>query len=583
MFEGGIVKDLLIVLAVAGVVVPLFGRLRFGVVPGFLLAGVIVGPGGLGAFAGEYPWLAAVTFSDPDRVRPFAELGVLFLLFLIGLGLSLERLWAMRRLVVGLGSAQVLTSAAAIALVAAWYGNGFALSVALGLGFALSSTAIVTQVLIESRRLALPAGRAAFSVLLVQDLLVVPIVIVVGLLGGDGVAVPGAVLGAFGLAALVVAAIVAFGRLLVRPLMQLAARTGHREAVVAIAVFLAVGMGVLTASVGLSAALGAFLAGLLLGESEFRHQIEVDVDPFKAILLGVFFMSVGMSIEPSVLAAGWPLIVASAVVLLLVKGALVAALALAFGLGAAVAAEAALLLAGAGEFAFVVLQLARNVGLLASAPHQFFVTVATLSMLAIPALGALGRRLGGAIAHRGADRSHGPDAAAGFADHVVIGGFGRVGRMVAGVLDAERIPYVALDLDAAAVRDERAAGRPVFYGDASRREMLDRVGGARARAFVVTTDAEAAGERMVRAIRAAWPDARIHARARDRSHALRLIDIGADTVVPEALEASLQLAGRVLAGEGVPEAAVDARLAIHRDAEVARIGRDDEPSAGGNP
>ena len=572
MAEGGLFKDLMIVLAVAGVVVPLFGRLRVGLVPGFLIAGVIVGPGGLGGLVDRWPWLADVTFSDPDRVRPFAELGVLFLLFLIGLELSLDRLWAMRRLVLGLGSAQVVVSATVIAAIAAAYGNRFGMSVAVGLGFALSSTAIVTQVLIEARRLATPVGRTAFSVLLFQDLMVVPIVIVVGLLGGEEAAVSGAVARAIALAALAVAVIVIVGRFLVGPMMRQAAKTGSREAVVAITLFLAIGMALVTDAVGLSAALGAFLAGLLIGESEYRHQVEVDIEPFKGLLLGLFFMTVGMTFNPSLIATGLGIVVASVIGLIMIKGVVVFGLARLFRLETPLAVESAFLLAGAGEFALVVLTLSRDVGLLAPAERQFFMTVAALSMLSIPALAWVGERLAGRLARQSDALHHGVGgAAADLADHVVIGGFGRVGRMVAEILDAERIPYVALDLNANVVRTERAAGRPVFYGDAGRREILDRVGGAKARAFVVTTDAAETEERMVRAIRAAWPKAVIHARARDAAHAYRLSAIGAASAVPETLEGSLQLAGRVLAGEGLPEDAIDARLAVQREAEIARV------------
>ncbi len=578
MLEGGVIKDLMVVLAVAGVLVPLFGRLSFGSVAAFLIAGAIIGPGGLGGMVGRYPWLVWVSFTDPERVRPFADLGVLFLLFLIGLDLSLPRLWAMRRLVFALGSAQVLLTAAVIGVVAAWFGSSFGIATALGLGFALSSTAIVTEVLIEGRRLATPTGRTAFAVLLFQDLMVVPIVIVVGLLSGGGGTVAVSLLAAAGLAIGAIAIIVVFGRYVVGPLMRLAGRTGSREAVIAIALFLAIGGGVLTDAAGLSAALGAFLAGLLIGESEYRHQIEVDIEPFKGLLLGLFFMTVGMTFDPSLLAAGLGVIAASVVALLVIKAAIVVGLARAVGVTTPVAVETAFLLAGGGEFALVVLTLARDTGLLSPASLQFFVSVAALSMLAIPGLGAIGQRVAEALGRREGATNRGPDGTtADFADHVVIGGFGRVGRLVAEVLDAERIPYVALDLDVDRIAAERAEGRPVFYGDATRSEMLHRIGGARARAFVVTTDAAEAEERMVRAIRGAWPEAVIHARAKDQRHARRLMEIGAASAVPEALEGSLQLAGRVLAGEGLPDDAIDARLAQQREAEIERLKKGDVP------
>lgn len=583
MGEHGFINELLIVLAVAGIVAPLFGRLRLGVIPGFLLAGALVGPGGLGGMVEAYPWLDAVSFADPERVQPFAELGVVFLLFLVGLEVPLERLWQMRRLVLGLGSAQVVVSAIAIAAIAAWFGNRFGVAVALGLGLALSSTAIVTEMLIEQRRLAAPIGRAAVSVLLFQDLMVVPIVIVIGLLGGQQLAVSGALASAIILGVLVVGLIVVVGRFLIRPVLRLAARTGSREAVVAIALFVAVGLALVTNSVGLSAALGAFLAGLLLGESEYRHQVQVDIEPFKGLLLGLFFMTVGMSLDPGQLRAGIWAILGAVAGLMVLKAAIVGALGWGFRLGGAISVELALVLAGAGEFAFVVLTLANETGLIAPAAHQFFVTVTALSMLAIPLLGAFGRRVGASVARMDRSQANGPGAeAAEFRDHVVIGGFGRVGRTVAETLDAERIPYVALDLDADLVAIQRGQGRPVFFGDASHRHILERVGGAEARAFVVTTDAAMAEERMVRAIRAAWPEAKIHARAKDRAHARRLMEIGVASAIPEALESSLQLAGQVLADEGMPEEAIDARLARQREAEIDRVGSDAPPARGGD-
>jgi len=573
MLEESWAREMLVVLATAGVVVPVFSRLRVGVVPGFLIAGILLGPGGLGRFTGELPWLGWITFSDPERVSSFAELGVLFLLFLIGLEFSFDRLWSMRRLVLGLGSLQFVLSAGLIAAGALALDVPFAVALVAGLAFALSSTAIVTELLIEAHRFATPLGRVALGVLLFQDVMVVPIVIVVGVLGGDGVALPAALLRAVVFAAAALVAIVVIGRYLVRPLLRLAAAAGSRELVVAIALFLAIGTALFTAAVGLSAALGAFLAGLLLGESEYRHQIEVDIEPFKGLLLGLFFMTVGMSFDLSALTVG-PLVLLGALLALLAgKTAVAFAAARAMRVETPVAAELGFLLAGAGEFAFVVFALGAREGLLAGGTLQFVVSLAALSMVAIPMLAALGERLGRRLAARAGQRDHGIDRAGAepFSDHVIIGGFGRVGRTVARLLEAERIPYVALDLDVDLVAAERRAGRPVYYGDASRREMLERLGAAAARAFVVTTDEPAASERMVTAIRRAWPGTVIHARAKDGAHARRLMAIGVADAVPETLEGSLQLAGQVLSGIGLPDEAVDARLDVARSAEVSRL------------
>lgn len=573
MFEHESARELLIVLGTAGVVVPLFGKMRFGVVPGFLIAGLILGPGGLGRFVGEVPWLAWITFPHPDRVQPIAELGVIFLLFLIGLEFSFDRLWAMRRFVLGIGSLQVFISAAAILAVAFFIGLDGPGALVLGLALALSSTAIVTQVLIEAHRFALPVGRLVLSVLVFQDLMVVPIVVIVGLLGGAGAGDEGLTLAGGAVAIAVVAGIIVGGRYLLGPLVRLTAGTGSRELVVAIALFVAIGTAVLTAQVGLSPALGAFLAGLLLGETEYRHQIEVDIEPFKGLLLGLFFMTVGMSLDLAAITIGPLAFIAAVVSLVVVKGLVMFAIARSFRVDTAVAIEAAFLLSGAGEFAFVVFTLASQHDLVDPGLLQFLVSVSALSMFMVPVLGALGRHTGQAVASRRDGRKHGagPREAHELSDHVVIGGFGRVGEIVSRLLTEERIPWVALDLDANFVAAAHGAGQPVFYGDASRREMLERVGGARARAFVVTTDAAGATEGMVTAIRSAWPEAVIHVRARDANHAERLIGLGVTAVTPETLEASLQLARGLLMRIGLPEDTADARIAALREEEIRKF------------
>ena len=540
MFTGGWLKDLMIVLATAGVVVPLFSKLRLGIVPGFLAAGVLLGPGGLGHLVGFAPWLGPVTFSGPERVEPFAELGVLFLLFLIGLEFSFDRLWSMRRMVFGAGSAQFLVATALILVSIVGLTKSFAGALVVALAFALSSTAVGSQVLIEARRFGTPAGRLSLAVLLFQDLMVVPVVIVVGLLAGQEVALSGAVLWAVGLAIVGVGVIVVAGRFMVGPLMRLAAGTGSRETVVAIAMFLAIGSAILTASLGLSAALGAFLAGILLGENEYRHQLEVDLEPFKGLFLGLFFMTVGMSVDVVTLFTSLPVLLVLLVGLVILKIAAMGVAGALWRLPLPVVVESAFVLAGAGEFAFVVFSLARGADLISGGVREAAITVAALSMLATPLMASAGRRIAARLAARRDGREHGLTDELEFHDHVVIGGFGRVGEMVARVLDAEQIPYVALDLDAARVAEKRKDGRPVFYGDASRREILERVGGGRARLRGHAGCRDAA-ERMVTAIRKAWPKAAIHARALDADHARRLADAGASDVIPEALEGSLQL------------------------------------------
>jgi CPA2 family monovalent cation:H+ antiporter-2 len=572
MIEGAWVKDLLILLVTAGIVVPLFWWLRVGPVLGFLVAGVALGPGGLGNLVGRFPWLQHITFADPERVQPFAELGILFLLFLIGLEFSLDRLWRMRRFVLGVGTGQVFVSAALIIAGVAMLSGHFTTGLVIGLALALSSTAIVTQVLIEARRFGAPVGRLAIGVLIFQDLMVVPIVILVGFLGGDEVALPAKALRSIAISAAALALIWVAGRYLVGPLLRLAGATGSRELVVAIGLLVAIGTAMITSSVGLSPALGAFLAGLLLGGSEYRHQIEVDIEPFKGLLLGLFFMTIGMSIDVAAVAGNPFPIVVGLVGLLVAKGLAAFAVARLFRIEEPVAIEAALLLAGAGEFAFVVFNLAGQDSLIPPHIEHIVVSAAALSMILTPALASIGRRLATRRGDRISTERHGIDEAdeESFSDHVVIAGFGRVGETVASLLQAEAFDYVALDLDADRVARLREAGKPVFFGDASRGEILAKIGGASARAFVLTTDDPDVTERTVKTIREAWPDKPIHARAIDRAHARALAAMGVDDVVPEAFEGSLQLAAHVLDGLGLPEEAIDTRLEVARESEMRK-------------
>ncbi len=566
-------REAMIFLVAAGIVVPLLHRWRVSPVLGYLLVGYLIGPFGLGLYAGEWPWLAYLSIPEISGVQTLAELGVVFLLFVIGLELSLERLWALRRLVFGLGSLQVLVSAVIIGLVAGLLGSAASAATLIGASLALSSTAIVMQLLAERRQLGTPLGRAAFSILLLQDLAVVPILFLVGVLGaqqGNGVLLP--LLLALGKALLVMAAIFLVGRQLLRPLMRLVARTRSPEMFMAAILLIVIGSASLTAIAGLSMALGAFLAGLLLAETEFRHEIEVDIEPFKGLLLGLFFVSVGMGIDARVIVADLLAILAALLALITAKALIIYLLARAFGLSRALALETGLLLGQAGEFAFVVLGLASQMALLPAADIQFLLIVVGLSMLLTPGLAALARRWAEGMVRRRPE--HGqpePVALDGIEGHVVIAGFGRVGQAMARVLDSERLSYVALDLDAEHVARARAELLPVFYGDASRLDMLRRAHLATARALVVTMDSAQAAEHIVRAVREFAPELPIYARARDRAHARRLLQQGATEVAPETIEASLQLAARVLVSTGFSADAAKQRIQIEREAELRRL------------
>jgi CPA2 family monovalent cation:H+ antiporter-2 len=559
-------KGLLIFLVAAGIFVPLFHRARIGTVLGFLLIGLALGPHGLGQLVPAYPWLNYVTFDHPERAEVLAELGIIFLLFLLGLELSIERLWQLRRYVFGFGLFQVVVTTFAIGAIVRFSGLPPPAGIVLGMCLALSSTAIVMQILTEQHRAAAPVGRTALSVLLFQDLMVVPILFIVGILSGGRDGAVEALTWAFGQAVAAVLIIMLLGRYIVRPLLTSAAHTGSRELLMAITLLIVVGTSAATAAAGLSAALGAFLAGLLLSETEYRHQIEVDIDPFKGLLLGIFFVTVGTSIDLSVVVRHALAIAAALFILLAVKTAVLYVGARLFAVPRTRAIEVALLLAQAGEFAFVVLGLARRNELLPNDLITSAIAVAGLSMMVTPLLGLLARRL----AERLEEDDHaalglGPEPEARKLEHhVVIGGFGRVGQTVARILEGENVPFVVLDTNGHRVAEHRDAGRPIYYGDASRAELLKLAGARRARAFVVTLDGMQAAERMVEEVLKLRPKAKVFARARDAVHAKRLSELGAVGAVPEAIEASFILAARLMKELDISEDAIARRIAAAR-------------------
>lgn len=556
-------REVVVFLAAAGTMVPLMQRFRVSPVLGWLAAGLLLGPHGVARLADAVPILGLISIAEWSAIAPLAEIGVLFLMFSIGLELSFARLWVMRRLVFGLGGAQVALSALVIGLIAWGFGNSPAAATVLGACLALSSTAIVMQVLIEQRRIATVLGRSAFAVLLLQDLAVVPILFLVGVLGaraGEG-ALASLVWALFG-GALVVGTIWVLGRRLLGPLYRLVGGARSPELFMAVTLLAALGAAWATAAAGLSSALGAFLAGLLIAETEYRHQVEADLEPFKGLLLGMFFMSVGMSIDPGAIAAAPLLLPLSALGLVAVKAAVVFPLCLAFGLPRPVAAEAALLLGQAGEFAFVVVALALRLELVPEETAQFMLLVAGLTMAITPALAALGRRLAAAMTAAGAEVSGEPEE--GLSGHVIIAGYGRVGEMLGRVLDQEGAPWIALDLDVAAIARHRAEGRPVFYADAARAEVLRRAGAGQARALVLTMDSPASVQRALATARQGWPSLPVVARARDPAHAARLAELGAARAVPETVEAALALAGGALGVLGLPDEAAAAALSRER-------------------
>ncbi len=546
-------KDALIVLAAAGVVIPLFHRLRISPVFGFMLIGAVVGPFGLGRAVHALPFLARVTITDPAAIEPIARLGVVMLMFMIGLELSFERLWALRRLVFGLGALQLIAATLLLAGAALLAGFPRGAALVLALAAAMSSTAIVLQVLEEGGESGSRLGRAGFAILLFQDIAVVPVLFALSLLApraaGAGLADFAVIVGQ---AVAAVAALVAFGRLGLRPLFRSVARTRSPELFMAACLLVVIGSALATDAAGLSMALGALIGGLLLAGTEYGRQIEVTIDPFKGLLLGVFLISVGLGLDLGLVVAHPLPVLGAAVALLVLKLAATAPAVRAFGLRWPTSLQAGLLLAPGGEFGFVILAIAVPEGFLSHDVADPALVAIALTMIATPLLA----RIGTGVAARAAaipetDPALDAHLAAVGPPRALIAGFGRVGETVASLLDVHRISYVAIDSDPDHVARQRALGRPVFYGDVTSLALLRRLHLDTADAIIVTMNDPRAVQFLVASARAERADLLVVARARDADHAAQLYRAGASDAVPETIEASLQLSEAVLVDLGV--------------------------------
>lgn len=550
----GFLREVILFLALAGVLIPLLQRRAINPVLGFLAVGMAVGPFGLGRFTDATPWLSYLTFPRTEDVEVFAEFGVVFLMFMIGLEMSVDRLWAMRRLVFGLGSLQVALSGLAIGAIAYAFGNSLPSSVVLGLVLGFSSTAVVMQLLTQRRELGTPLGQATFSVLLFQDLAVVPLLVLVTILAQDTGSGFAGLLGMAALKGVVTVALIYFiGRRIVRPLFHQIATSRQTESFMAVTLLTTLGVALLTQLAGLSMEMGALLAGLLIAETEFRHEVEVTIEPFKGLLMGLFFMSVGMGIDVTAILAEPLLLPLSVIGVLLIKALIVLALFRLFGLTWGRAVEGGIMLGQGGEFAFIVIGMGLGLGLIAPKVGHFMLLVVGLSMLVTPPLTLLGRKLGDAIdARSGGDAPREDLDLQHLGGHVIIAGYGRVGQLIGELLGEQGIVHVAVENDAKRVARLREQGAPVYFGDASRPELLRKLHLERAVAVVLTMDQTAAALHAARGIRASSPTIRIAARARDETHARALRDAGASVVIPETLESGLQLAGSVFNALGVP-------------------------------
>jgi CPA2 family monovalent cation:H+ antiporter-2 len=588
-------SDALVILGAAGIVIPAFARIRISPIIGFILIGMIVGPYGLGALSGATPWLHYLTISNPHAIEPFAELGIVLLLFSIGLELSFRRLWGMRRLVFGVGAAELVGSAALLGVGLYWSGESIAGAIALGLALALSSTAIVIP-LVGTQS---PVGRSSLAMLLFEDLALVPIVFLLGAMApqaaGAGV---GSLLGTIAIGGITAVAMLFLGRLLLPPLFAQAARTKNPELLLSACLLVVIVASLVTSAIGFSAVLGALIAGIVIAETEYRGEVEDMTAPFRGLGLGIFLITVGMSVDFRVLLAGWQSLLGALVAVLVVKAAVTAFLLRLGGARMAVAAETGVLMASPSETTLIVLGSATAAQLFSRDAAAFWQIVTAMGLTVTPLLAKLGRAAGSRIAGRSFAAQMDAALETAALGQAVILGFGRVGRMVADLLDAHGKDYVAIESDVDSVATSRSEGYDVVFGDVARPELIEKLRDRQPSALILTMDNPVLVNRLAKQLRGSFPDLPIVARARDTAHAAQLYRAGVTDAVPETLEASLQLSEAALVDLGVPMGPVIASIHEKRDElrsvikteaeleETPRLGRrrirDVQPPAGSN-
>jgi len=549
--------QVVVFLAAAAIAAPIGRFLGIGAVLGYLAAGVVIGPFVLGRY---------YALEDADQVLHLGEFGVVLLLFVIGLELRPVRLWSMRSAIFGLGVAQLVITAILLAGIGLALGLPPSQALFIGLALSLSSTAFALQVMEEQGELTTRHGRLAFSVLLFQDLAAIPLIALVPLFA-LGVEEPKMDLGSAGLAILTIAGVILVGRFLLSRLYHLVAATGVREAMTASALLTVVGVALIMEAVGLSAALGSFIAGALLADSEYRHQIEADIAPFEGLLLAVFFIAVGMSIDLSVLVAQPWALLAIVAGLLLVKATVLYGLGRWWGLANASARRLGIILSQGGEFAFVLFSVGMFEGVIGRDTASLLTLAVTLSMAATPLLLLIDDVVARALTPAPPDYEIPPEGE----QHVIIAGFGRFGQIVARVLRARHIPFTALDASIAQVDFVKRFGAEIYYGDAGRIDILRAAGARKAQAFVLAIDNVDASVRVAEVVRENFPDLPIYARARDRIHVHRLLDLGVTIIERETFLSALELTKQLLRGLGLKPAEVTRLITTFKRHDEKRL------------
>ena len=540
------VSDALVILGAAGIVIPAFARFKVNPVIGFILVGLLVGPTGLGSLTDDYAWLRYITISNREAIEPFAEFGVILLLFSIGLELSFKRLWGMRRLVFGVGAAELLLGALFIGAGLFAFGYSTTASVALGLALALSSTALVLPLV----NTATPVGRSALSMLLFEDLAIVPIIFALGALAphaGSGFEAMGATL-LWG--SITVVAMLVLGRFFLPRLFAQAARTKSPELFLAVSLLVVIAASLATAAAGLSPIVGAIVAGILIAETDYHDEVEVITAPFRGLALGVFLITVGMSVDLGFVVGHWPTLLGAVLGVILIKAAVTGLLLRLSGASPSVAAETGVVMASPSETTLIVLAAAGAAGLISAENAAFWQIVTAIGLTITPLLAKLGQ-----VAGRQVDVQEDPEIAlpspGDEAPAAVIIGFGRVGRLVAEMLAEHGRTFIAVDSDVDAVAAARREGIPVIFGDVARPELVDKLNLGHASALILTMDDPVLSVRLTRRVRGWCPGLTIVARARDPQHAAELYRAGATDAVPETLESSLQLSEAVLVDLGM--------------------------------